>query len=289
MGLQSLFSARVMNMSITFNKKNIFAISLFVFFYVFLCSHSEAKTFHIQILRQPEESHYWLYSTIVSANFDDPTPNYCYQRKNCYFAMFDIPRVWGENGEDKRGSQDTSSSEVRSEAAFSARTMGEVARNLRDRGLLHKELSTFWASYEKICLYAGFKHDRIVRQYAGTLASNCVDIAVVPTACTITPESLSFDWGTLTNTEVSAVELTQSLMVTCTQPTNARLSISGEIIPLNGDSTTFAEFNLGSGWTGSTNVSVKSSEVINMKSRLKGLDNRSGEYSGSAILLFEQI
>ncbi|EKS6740659.1 hypothetical protein NTH60_004710, partial [Enterobacter ludwigii] len=271
-------------------KNYFFVIPLFALLSALLCSASEARTFHVQLLSQPEEGHFRVNGHIVAANFDDPTPNFCYKKKGCYFAAFSNSKSWGENGSNGYGTQDKSLWEKRAEAAFSATTMGEVARNLRDKGVLNVEMSTQMRPDARYCVYAARNLDNFTAsQYAGTLMSNCVDIPMVVAACTLTPDNILFDWGTLPSTEVSTVELTQSLTVACSQPTSIRLSINGEYIPLNGDNTTRAEFNLGNGWTGSTNVSVTNSEVIHMKSRLKGLSNRSGEFSGSAILLLEQL
>ncbi|MBW4204140.1 hypothetical protein JW319_22570 [Enterobacter cloacae subsp. cloacae] len=263
--------------------------SLFAGVFLVLCVSSNAKTFQVQVTGVPQVPHAYFTARIAAVDFDDPAPNFCYQKRNCYFAGFVNSKSWGEQGKQSYITTDTFSIERRERVAYSAKTMGELAQGLRDNNLLYKDMSGKLYPQDgddpTFCIYAAVNYG----QQAGTLASNCADAPVPPASCDLTPESLTFDWGILPNTKADEIELSRSIKVTCTEPTTVRLSISGEFISLNGDINTRAEFNLGSGWTGSTKVTVRNSEVIEMKSRLKGLRNSSGEYSGSSVLVFEQL
>ncbi|MFP2167616.1 hypothetical protein ACLEYI_22025 [Enterobacter ludwigii] len=55
-----------------------------------------AKTFQVQLVTQPSNPNGNFTGKIVAADFNDPTPNYCYGRDSCYYAAFVNSKSWGE-------------------------------------------------------------------------------------------------------------------------------------------------------------------------------------------------
>ncbi|RTP93720.1 hypothetical protein EKN38_25170 [Enterobacter sp. WCHEn045836] len=247
-----------------------------------------SRTFQVQVVTQPSSPNGQFTGQVVAANFDDPSPNPCYRKNDCYFAGFVNSKSWGEAGRAGYGTTDSVRVSERKLAAGEGRTMGDVARLLRDRGLLFVSMMDYLpAQYGRdptFCIYV-----RDGQQVAGTLSSNCADAPVAPTSCELTPASVNFDWGEVKRSDSGYPELSRTLKVTCSRPTNIGLSVSGQSIPLNGNASTRAEFNLGSGWTGGTDRYVSDTASIEMKSRLIGLEDATGEYSGSAVMMFEQL
>ncbi|MEM5488243.1 hypothetical protein [Enterobacter cloacae] len=248
-----------------------------------------AKTFHVQIVTQPPVTDGHFEGRIVAADFNDPTPNFCYGRNDgCYYAGFVNDKSWGENGKAGYSTTDNAHAQERMVLAREAKTMGELARTLNDKGLLSINLRDFLPKNQgdspTFCVFAN-----ISRQIAGTLASNCADAPVAPTACTLTPDSIEFDWGMISNTSAGKIELSKSVNITCTRPANIGIYISGDYISLNGNKNTRAEFDLGKGWTGKTVVDVKDQMNVLIKSRLVGLEHQSGDFTGSSVIIMEQL
>ncbi|EKS6735761.1 hypothetical protein ACM93F_004233 [Enterobacter ludwigii] len=268
---------------------SLFFNFFFAFVFFLFTPSVGANTFHVQVLELPHHIYDFAYGTIVAANYDDPTPNFCYQREECYYAAYVIPKGWVA----KPGypTFDYPVDRRRFDAAKNSLTMGEVARALRDNGQLFIEMSDRMGSGEHeindlvFCLFASYR----LAMVQDVRASNCADAPVPPSSCELSPAMVNFDWGRIPNIQASQILLSRSIKVDCTQPTNIRLAISGEFIPLNGDLSKRAEFNLGSGWSGKTEVNVRNSAIIEMKARLIGLDDVEGDYSGSAVLIFEQM
>lgn len=269
--------------------RNMKILSCGIFLTLFSFS-AYTKTFQVQLVTQPSNPNGFFTGKIVAADFNDPTPNYCYGRDSCYYAAFVNSKSWGEGGRSGYATVDESDKNRREQAAKNARTMGELAKELYKLNILYMEMNDFLPSYygkdPTFCMYANYAHGY---QVAGTLASNCADAPVAPTACTLTPDSIEFDWGMISNTSAGKIELSKSVNIVCTRPANIGIYISGDYISLNGNKNTRAEFDLGKGWTGKTVVDVKEQMNVQIKSRLVGLEHQHGDFTGSSVIIMEQI
>ncbi|MHA6679821.1 hypothetical protein ACX43S_25350 [Enterobacter cloacae] len=241
-------------------------------------------------MKQPPEPGKMFSASVVAADFNDPTPNFCYEKNECYFAGFANSKSWGEQGKQGYGTSDLAQVPARRAAAKKAKTMGELAVALREQGLLYIEMKDFLdidkGTDATFCMYA---HTNTGKQQAGTLVSNCSDAPVAPVSCKLTPEAVLFDWGTVTPKIANTRQLKKNVTLKCTKPTNIRLYISGDYISLNGNQDTRAEFNFGNGWTGKTEVYVENDISVEMNSRLVGFEDKNGDFSGSSVLVMEQI
>ncbi|MEG4678885.1 hypothetical protein UXO62_01405 [Enterobacter cloacae] len=275
-------------------KKWVVKILGYGLFLTFFSISAYAKPFQVQITTQPNSPNESFIGKIVAADFNDPTPNYCYGKSNCYYAAFVNSKSWGENGRAGYSTIDTERVSERISWARSSSTMGELARALAKNDLLYMDMRDYLPASEGndpiFCVYAAYSAGR-GQQIPGTLVSNCADAPVSPTACTLTPESIEFNWGVVTNIQAGEIELSKPVSITCTRQTRIGLSISGDYIPLNGDKNTRAEFDLGNGWTGKTqvNVCVNESKNVQIKSRLVGLERQQGDFTGSSVLIMEQL
>ncbi|MEW5494395.1 hypothetical protein ABGT23_01910 [Enterobacter cloacae] len=272
------------------NRKHL-SIVCIIFLYILLqCDFVYAKTFQVQILDQPSSPNAVFSAKIVASDFNDLTPNYCYNKDSCFFSGFVNDKSWGETGLGGYGSYDNERISERQRAAREARTMGELAQLLSNRGLLavtmRDSLPANLGNSPTFCVYA---KTSVSNQIAGTLVSNCADAPVAPISCKLTPEQMNLDWGTITNKAAGHLEISKKVNISCTKASNVGLSISGGSIPLNGDVNIRAEFNLGDGWTGKTQLNVLDDIVVEIKSRLVGLENEEGVFYGSAILMMEQL
>ncbi|CAI1889610.1 MULTISPECIES: hypothetical protein [Serratia] len=262
--------------------------------FILICSASGyGKTFQVQIVTQPENPNGDFSAKIVSADFNDPTPNYCYQVTGCSWRGFVNSKSWGVNGKNGYNTADTAYKDKRENIAYMSRTMGEVATRLRNENILEIVMIDYLGhdNGEKgdptFCVYA---YKNRGNQQEGTLASNCADSPPIQTVCELTPDSVVFNWGTVNQSKSGYIELEKSAQVKCSRPSTIRLSVSGMTIPLNGDSSTRAEFNLGDGWTGSVQKSVDTAPaVMPIQARLVGLESQVGTFNGSSILLLEVL
>lgn len=263
-----------------------------VVFFLSLSLNVYGKTFQVQIESQPDTPNGVFYARIVSANFTDKTPNTCYQRYSCSWRGFVNSKSWGENGRVGYETNDTYNIARRESIAFKSKTMGDLATNLKNDGLLYITVNDYLrAGYSDptFCIYAYIGKAGIGQIY-GSLASNCADAPIKPATCEFkSNDQINFDWGTVTQSTVGYREISKNFQLTCSKPTQVKVSISGYSIPLNGIQKTRAEFNLGDGWSGEIKKSVSETVTLELKARLIGLENVTGNYTGSAILLLETI
>lgn len=105
-------------------------------------------------------------------------------KKECYFDVFANSKKWGEKGKSGYGISDVNKVPERQAAAKEARTMGELAAMLRDRGLLFLDMRDYLGvdngNDPTFCVYAWMGSGK---QQVGTLSSNGVVLSSYVSQC----------------------------------------------------------------------------------------------------------
>ena len=169
--------------------------------------------------------------------------------------------------------------------------MGEVARRLREQGLLFIKLTDFLPSYEgnvpTFCIDpAIYASDRAEMQ-PHTRASNCADTPPKVSYCRLTQNVIEFDWGAVP-AQGDYGTLTHAIHVSCDQPTSLRVYVSGGSIPLNGDIKTRVEFDFGRGWGQKALIYSAEGSDISMTAR-SVLGGERESIGGCSILIMEIV
>lgn len=252
---------------------------------VLIIGYSSAAPLHVRITSQPSAPNGTFSGVVDAADFSDPTPNPCFRNSSCYFAAFVNSKSWGAVGREGYHTVDDSNTALRREAVINAATIGEAARNLRDKGLLFLDMQDYLPASKggdpTFCVYAA---DGNARQKAGTLLSNCADAPTPPVDCQITSGDIDLDWGTQTLNHDMGLRQ-QTVTLNCSSPTRVRLTVSGEFITLSGDSTQRALINLGDGWNGTRILDVNGNKSIDLQAKLQGVGSKIGSFKGSAPLI----
>jgi len=264
---------------------------LCVLFFLLIVS-ANAEPLHVSLSTIPAVPTGKFIGQVTAADFESTMPNPCYKVTNCYLASFVISKDWLPEGQEGYTSWDTVNHVKRRALAFDAVTMGELLKNLRDANLLFISMTDYLPSSKgknpTFCMFAGI-YRTYARLIAGTRLSNCADAPPSNSTCTLKFPSIEFDWGQVAQSVNGYKELSKTISVSCTQSARIKLSISGAFIPLNGDTSKRAEFDFGEGWNGSLSKVITQipEEAIEIKSRLAGMEEAVGEYSGSSILILE--
>jgi len=267
------------NYNYNYNYKLIFVL----FILGFWCLSSNAATFQIQSVSSPSSSDGGVFSAeITSANYSDPTPNYCYQKTHCFYAGF-----VGNNF-----SYDSAEEGSRENIAQRSKTMGDLAADLKSSGLFTR-MTSVGSSPDQFCMYPAQPglSDQIVNRIPGLPpVSNCLPVPPVRVSCHLTPESVDFEWeGKVKST--SFPERAQDIQVTCTGPADVRLSVhTGYINLVAGNLNWRAEFNIDSqGWRGVATGKVDVTKTFTMVARIVGSNDYEGVFRASSALFLEII
>ena len=264
---------------------------LYIICSLFIAS-ANAEPLHVSLSTIPDKPTGRFIGQVTAADFDSTIPNPCYKVTNCYIAAFVISKDWLPEGQEGYTSRDTVNYKKRSELAFSAVTMGELLKSLRDANLLYISMTDNLPSSKgenpTFCMFAGI-YRSYARLIAGTRLSNCADAPPSNTNCKLNFPSIEFDWGQVAQSVNGYKEISKTITVSCSKSARIKLSISGAYVPLNGDSSKRAEFDLGEGWNGSLSKVITQipEEHIEIKSRLVGMEDALGEYTGGSILILE--
>lgn len=248
---------------------------------------------HVHLITVPPKPTDKFVGIVDGADFGSNELNPCYQVPQCYIAAYVISKDWLPNGKQGYTTFDITNAKRRADIAESSRYMGVLLTRLRDEGLLYTSMTDYLPANKgknpTFCMFAGIKKS-YGELIAGTRLSNCADAPPIPSTCHITNQSVDYDWGDVPQSSGGYSELELPVGIVCSSPARVKLSVSGASVPLNGDSRTRAEFNLGEGWIGATSVDVFESTQVVIRARLVGMNSiAAGYYSGSSIIILEII
>jgi len=233
-----------------------------------------------------------IHAVVANADFSSTEPNPCFHKQGCFFAGSNYPKSWGGFGFNPKDIMNTDgvSAYPRGDAVYNQETMGGALTALRDAGLLYVDMpSNFVITYGMVvfCMFPARPSYALPgwsTLLSTTPVSDCTDVMVPPTNCSITSPDIEFNWGAMPMGSTPPI-LEKSVTMHCDAPTDIQLAVSGESIVLNGDSRMRALIDLGNGWTGQNNFSVDGYKRVPIKAKLKGVGQEAGAFSGSTVIV----
>ncbi|WP_146114113.1 hypothetical protein [Pantoea coffeiphila] len=230
----------------------------------------------------------WAYVQIVGVDFDDPTPNPCYQRTGCklrfaFLGAYTDDPGWPATYDDSQYP-----------------TLGNFASTTANRNAMYRRAKVgYTVPYgEKVPTNAGcvFIVPTINRGWWGAnepinglpAVSPCTYTYMPASDCKLNPNTLEVSFGTVAPEEVSTREVITPYTLQCTPGVERYVTISTgglERVVMNGSGRIYAELDWGAGYGKALRTPLKDNVALKLKTRLVGFTSSDvGDFTGSTVV-----